>query len=71
MHEYGFHEKNHNDQRGVSVTPGTEQKEQYRKIALIMIVVGFVCFFIIPFIGVLLLGGGIITLLTNLDGKKT
>ena len=46
------------------------QKEKYRKYGLIMIVVGIPMFFIIPLIGVLLIGGGIITFLTNIEWKS-
>jgi hypothetical protein len=47
-----------------------EQKEKYRKYALIMIVVGFLMYFIISWIGFLLIGGGIITFLTNIEWKS-
>lgn len=48
-----------------------EQKEKYRKYGMIMIVVGFLMyFFIFSWIGFLLIGGGIITLLTNIEWKS-
>jgi hypothetical protein len=46
------------------------QKEKYRKYGLIMIVIGFPMLFISKLIGVVLIGGGIITFLTNIERKS-
>jgi len=46
------------------------QREKYAKYGMIMIVVGFLMYFVIPWIAFLLIGGGIITVLTNINWKS-
>jgi hypothetical protein len=48
--------------------PNPEQKANYRKLGIAMIVIGLLIWvFIIGVIGFIILGAGVITLLTNLD----
>jgi hypothetical protein len=49
--------------------PNPEQKANYRKAGIAMIVIGLLIMLTVSGIGFFLLGAGVITLLTNLDDK--